>query len=554
MLTQLREQLVTFWEKQSKSQRIVLVILLATALILAPLFIAWANTPSYAVAFSGLSESDAGTIVEKLDEDSTPYQIRNGGTILVPADKVYDVRLKMARQGLPQGGTVGFELFSGNTLGMTEFTQRVNYQQAMEGELERTISSLAAVDAVRVHIVTPEKTLLSSDQAPATASITVKESPGNGIDAAQVRSITHLVASAVEGLKPENVVVVDVNGNMLASGGSGDSAAVLAQSDEHRSAEFMVAKELQTKVQDILDTALGPNKSVVQASVTMDWTERESTTQSYDPDTVVIRSLQNVREVYTTTNGTLSGVPGATSNLPPADTGTGADNQALNYLRDEEITNYEITQKELHEVEAPGTLKRISLSVLVDGVTDQAQLDSLETVIAAAAGIDTSRGDLLAVETLEFDRTFYENQATEFEKDARFDLYMKIGSAVVGGLVLVALLWYIQRLLSNLKLASEDAWTPVMRPLGETLSGGGLQPQLQPAAAYSTGQPKTQPGAAEPEPVKPPPVSLPKFEIPEVSPEDEQLQNLIQELADEDPSALASIIQLWVTEDEQASS
>src|SRR5690606_2081378 len=115
------------------------------------------STPTYAVAFSGLSEADAGLIVEKLDESGINYQLRNSGTILVPSDQVYDVRLQMAREGLPEGGTVGFELFNGNTLGMTEFTQRVNYQQALEGELERTIGSLEAIEAVRVHVVTPEK-------------------------------------------------------------------------------------------------------------------------------------------------------------------------------------------------------------------------------------------------------------------------------------------------------------------------------------------------------------------------------------------------------------
>ena len=153
-------------------------------------------------------------------------------------NQVYEVRLQMARDGLPANGTVGLELFGSNTLGMTEFTQKVNYQRALEGELERTIGSLSAIEAVRVHIVTPEKTLLSSEQSATTASIMVKLAPGKKLDDAQVSAIAHLAASSIEGLKPENVVIVDSAGRMLASGAgtSGDASAV-AQTDSRRAAE-----------------------------------------------------------------------------------------------------------------------------------------------------------------------------------------------------------------------------------------------------------------------------------------------------------------------------
>lgn len=553
MLNQIRQQLTTFWDHQSKVQRIVLIALVGTGVILIPLFLIWANTPTYAVAFSGLSETDAGQIVEKLNEDNTPYQLRNSGTILVPSNQVYDVRLSMARQGLPQGGTVGFELFSGNTLGMTEFTQRVNYQRAIEGELERTISSLNAVSAVRVHIVTPEKTLLASEQAPATASITIKENPGAQLDAAQVRSITHLVASSVEDLQPENVVVVDVNGNLLASGEANNDASTLSQTDSHRDAEVMAAHDLQNKVQGLLDSALGPNKSVVQANVVLDWTQREKTTQSYDPVTAAVRSSSEVTETYTTTNGTLDGVPGAVSNLPPAGAGVTSENQGINYFRREDTTNYELTQVQSHEVEAPGSVKRVSLSVLVDGVTDQAQLAKLQSVIGAAAGIDPDRGDTLAVESLNFDRSYYETQAADLASGQKQDLYLKIGEAAAAILILGALLWYIQRLLGNLRLASAEAWTPVLKPVGElALNSTPVHPQLGGGAAGQYTPPLAETGEYKVEtPAQPQPRTLPKYELPTPSPEDEQLQVLIKELADEDPSSLASIIQLWLNEDER---
>jgi flagellar M-ring protein FliF len=556
MISQIRQQFGTFWDKQSKAQRIVLVTLVATGMVLIPLFLVWANTPSYAVAYSGLSETDAGVIVEKLNENTIPYQLRSSGTILVPSDQVYDVRLMMAREGLPEGGSVGFELFNGNTLGMTEFTQRVNYQQALEGELERTIGSLNAVDAVLVHVVTPERSLLASEQLPTTASITIKEKPAERLDAAQVRSITHLVASAVEGLKPEEVVVVDVSGNLLASGETNGESSAAAQTDNRRAAEIAAGRELQMKVQDILDKALGPNKSVVRANVSMDWTERETTTQSYDPAAAALRSAQNVMETYTTTNASLAGVPGAVSNLPPANTGVVPENQSVYYTRTEQTSNYELTQVQSHEVVMPGQITRVSLSVLVDGVTDPNRLEALKSVIGAAAGIDAQRGDMLAVETLAFDRTYYEAQAVDLESGERTDLYIKIGTGVAAGIILLLLLWYIQRLLTKLKLASAEAWKPVLYPVGEmALSGAGYALQQIPGAAEKpqilqrAQIQEAAPPLPEPKPERR--ALPPRPQTPTITPEEEQLQNLIRSMAENNPSNLASIVQIWLSEDDR---
>lgn len=335
----------------------------------------------------------------------------------------------------------------------------------------------------------------------------------------------------------------------------------MGESDNRRVVELMAARELQTKVQNLLDTALGPNKSVVQASVSMDWTQREKTTQSFQPDTIAVRSSQDVTETYTTTNGTLAGIPGAATNLPPADAAVTADNQAVQYNREEHTTNYEVTQVEAHEVEAPGKVERVSLSVLVDGVTDAQQLTTLESVIAAAAGIDETRGDLLAVESLAFDRTYYETQAADLAEQSKTDLYIQIGVAVAAALILLVLFWYVSRLLNNLKLASAQAWTPILKPVAEmSLPGGAAsfsQQQLQmptdrPIQAQQLEQYMARP---EPQPEHRPTHAAkyePKYEAPIVSPEMEQLQGLIQELADQDPSSLASIIQLWLSEDDHS--
>jgi flagellar M-ring protein FliF len=559
MLAQVSQQFSGFWKQQSNTSRAVFVVLVALGMVLIPLFLVWAQTPSYEVAFTGLSETDAGQIVTKLQDNGIDYKLQGTGTILVPSDQVYEVRISMAENGLPESSTVGFEVFNGNTLGMTEFTQRINYQQALEGELERTIGSLSGVAAVRVHIVMPEDTLLASQKAPTTASVTIKEKAGANLDSGQVSAITHLLASSVEGLSPENVVVVDINGNMYTSGESG-SSTTLAQTDSRRAAEAAAANDVKNKVQTLLDSALGPNKSIVQANVTLDWTERQTVTQSVDPQNSAVLSSQSVVEVYTTTNGTVEGVPGATSNLPPAASGTNSSGTGVNYARNEMTNNYEVTKIQSEEVYTPGGVERISLSVLVDGITDETQLATLKSVIAAAAGIDETRGDMFAVESLAFDRTYYETQTEELASGQKQDLYIKIGEGVAAGLVVLALLWYVQRLLANLRLASTEAWTPVMKPvseLGLPIPGfhsqvqgasASLSAQLEPStnnrvSASNDGDIRQKAQAA----IKP----LPKIELPSISPEYEQLQKVIEGIAEDDPASLAEAIQLWLNEDEK---
>jgi len=564
MLNQLMQQFNRFWGQQSGTQRLVFILIVALALVLIPLFFVWASTPTYEVAFSGLTEEDAGQIVEQLSANNIPYKLRGVGTILVPSNQVYEVRLMMARQGLPSSGSVGFEIFSGNTLGMTEFSQRVNYQQAIEGELERTIGSLNAVQAVRVHIVIPEKTLLTSEQSPATASVTIMEKPGMSLDAAQVRAITHLVASSVEGLQPENVVVVDVHGNMLASGEGMESGSLTAQTDTRRAAEAAASSQLERKVQGILDKALGPNKSVVQASVVLDWTQRETTRQTYDPTQSVVRSEQNIQEVYTTTNGSIEGVPGATTNLPPGGEASLTGGGGVAYNRTESVVNYEITQVQTHEIEAPGEIQRISLSVLVDGITDTQKLEALQSVIAAAAGIDEQRGDTIAVQALAFDRTYVETQIAEMEAAERENLYFRIGEIAAGVILIALILWYVMRVLKNLKLASAEAWVPVMKPVSEMALPSGVGQAPSYSITYdqlgmgTEGMPQGVPGAGytpqglpSETPTPAPERKMPKIELPTLSPEYEQLQKTLDEVAESDPASIAEAIQLWLAEDER---
>ncbi len=556
MLTTIQQQFISYWKKQSLGRQVTLAALVLAIAILTPVLVNWAYAPSYSVAYSGLSEADAAQIVQKLDDNSIPYQLKNSGTIEVPNDQVYTTRLLIAREGLPQSSTVGYELFSGSSmLGMTEFSQKVNYQRAVEGELERTIGSLEAVKAVRVHLVVPEKSLLSSDQSLTTASVTIQVSPGNVLDNSQVRAITHLVASSVEGLKPENVVVVDSNGNLLASGTGSASENNLTIKDDQRAIEQAYALEVQNRVQTLLDKILGPNRSIVQATVEMDWTQREVTSNTYSPTEVALRSSQIINE-SSSSGDTTGGVPGAASNLPtPVATTTGSGASA--YTRNEETLNYEVSQVQSHEVITPGKVSRVSVSVMVDGITDQTQLETIKSAVQVAAGFDSTRGDQIVVESFAFDRAALDELNAELAKQQQQELYMQIAMASIAAIVILALLFFVLRMINNTRKATKENWKAVLRPVGEMAAmtdenykdaATRLQSDLSTALSrLADKETSGGTGAAksENEDVV---VQLRSRNQSAKSVEDDQNAKIISRLTEENPATVAEIIQIWLNE------
>ncbi len=552
MFATLQEQLISYWKQQSQAKKITLAALLLAVIILAPILVNWANTPSYSVAYTGLSEADAAQIVQKLDENNILYQLKNSGTIEVPTDDVYTTRLLMAREGLPESSTVGYELFSGTSmLGMTEFSQEINYQRAIEGELQRTIGSLEAVQAVRVHLVTPEKSLLSSVQAPSTASVTIQVNPGHSLDSNQVRSITHLIASSVEGLSPENVVVVDSDGNMLAGGMTTETEVNQALKDDQRAIELAYAAEVQKRVQSLLDKILGPNRSIVQATVEMDWTQREMTSNTYAPTQVALRSSQIINE-SSSDGGASGGVPGAVSNLPtPVATTTGAGTSM--YQRSEETLNYEVSQTQLHEISAPGTINRISVSVMVDDITDPAQLASIKSAVEVAAGVDATRGDQIVVESFAFDRTAMDALAAELALQQQQELYLKIGMAVAAGIVVLALLFFALRMINNLRDSSKEKWKTIMQPVSQmaALENDYAGPALKLQADLSTALSRLAEQNNQINAVKngsDDVVVQVHARNQATATEDEQNSRIISRLTEENPATVAEIIQIWLNE------
>src|SRR5438309_470155 len=269
-----------------------------------------------AIAYSGLSNDDEAAIVQKLKDAKIPYELQDGGTIRVPSGQLQEARLATAGMGLggkPAAGS-GFELFNQPSFGQTEFTQKVNYQRALENELARSIGQMDAVDTARVHLVMPEQTLFANQQQPTTASVMLKLKPGKHLDSAQSRSISNMVAGSVQGLKPQNLTIVDINGNTLTpDDGAGSTAGLSSkQLETQRGYESTTEHNLQA----MLDNVLGPGKATVRVAAVMNWDQIEQTNETYTPSDPTKTPVLTNHAITETSNGgaAVGGVPGAASN------------------------------------------------------------------------------------------------------------------------------------------------------------------------------------------------------------------------------------------------
>jgi flagellar M-ring protein FliF len=393
---------------------------MALALVVAGLVVVllWGYSPEYQVLYSKLSPSDSGAVIDKLRDQSIPYKVQ-GSTISVPAEKVYEVRMDLAGQGLPQGGGVGFEIFDKTSFGVTQFVQKVNYKRAMQGELSRTISQLEEINSARVHLAIPERTAFLGEGEGARASIVVSLKPGATLSRGSVDAIVHLVTNSSAQLKAENVVVVDTKGRMYAKGIKEDDGLQLAATQIE--SRMGMEKELESRVQTMIERAIGAGKVVARVSMDIDIQHIDRTEESYDPESQVVRSEQISKEKSTGAGGT-GGVPGVSSNLPGG-TGAVAGGAAAKKQSQAETINYEIN-KVVSRVLAPvTTIKRLSVSVLIDGSYDVATADdgtetrtyvprteeelSLFTgMVKGAVGYSEDRGDIVSVVNTPFKTDF----------------------------------------------------------------------------------------------------------------------------------------------------
>jgi flagellar M-ring protein FliF len=368
--------------------------------------------------FTGVSAEDAAAIVQKLKEAGVEYRLpESGGSVLVPSAKMAELRLGMAAAGLPKTGRMGFELFDKANLGATEFAEHVNYRRALEGELERSIGAIAEVEQARVHLTFPKDSVFLESQQPAKASVLVKIRPGSRLSAQNVVAIDHLVASAVEGLSPDDVSVLDMNGNLLgrprAAGGLDGPAPSEAGLDYRRKIE----SDLLAKVNATLEPLLGANRFKAGVSVECDFTGAEQSEEIFDPTKSVMVSSQRTEDSSAGTAS--SGVPGTASALPRPASRPSSSGKGVSRLT-ENIT-YQ-TSRTVKKTRAPaGSVRRMSLAVLVDHQLSwipekngfrrvltpppPEKLKVLRELVAGITGFNAERGDQLVIETLPFEST-----------------------------------------------------------------------------------------------------------------------------------------------------
>ena len=370
------------------------------------------TTPQMVPLFTDLSLDDSASVAKDLDRQGVTYSFKNDGTIiLVPKDQVARLRMKLAESGLPKGGGIGCEIFDkSDALGATTFIQNINHLRALEGELARTIRTLDRVEAARVHLVLPERPLFAREKADATASIVLKVRGSLG--PAQVRAIRHLVASAVNGLKPERVSVVDETGKLLADGAGDDNSLSGANADD-RKASF--ENRLRKEVETIVTSVVGSGRARVQVTADFDVNRISTTSDKFDPDGRVVRSSQS-REESSATDSKTAGPVSVASELPgAAPPANAAPAKSDQNRKTEEIVNYEISRTTKTEVIEAGRVNRISAAVLVDGTYDKndkgemvykprskEEIDRIAALVRTAIGFDAKRGDQVEVVNLRF--------------------------------------------------------------------------------------------------------------------------------------------------------
>jgi flagellar M-ring protein FliF len=393
------------------SKKISTATVLLISIVLFAFLIIQARTADQQLLYANLTLSDASSVSEWLKNQKINYTLKNGGRdIWVPADQIYQTRLDLAANGLPSGGDVGFEVFDKQSFALTDYVQKVNYTRALQGELARTITSLAPVESTRVHLALPEKRLFKNQQKSGTASVIVTLVPGKNLDQSQVQGIIHLVAGSVTDLEPGNVKIIDSNGVVLEAQEKPDKDNLLPV--DRLAFQQEVEHRMEIRAQDLLDKTMGKDNAMVRVSATLDFSKVEKTEELFDSDEPVIRSEQ----INTESSGLemTGGVPGVESNLQGNELDRNTTATPTN--RNSRITNYEISKTISKIINPVGSITALSVSVLVadriqfdaEGKPEAAtprsaeELKSIENMVASAIGLVGERGDVINVISMPF--------------------------------------------------------------------------------------------------------------------------------------------------------
>jgi flagellar M-ring protein FliF len=524
----LTESILSNFQALTLTQRIGVVIVLALALAIIPMLMMMGKAPELVVLFSQLNPDDTRAIIQELGKQGAIYEISDGGnTIKVPAERVHELRLQLASLGLPESAGVGFEIFDRTGLGVTPFTQQMNYRRALQGELARTISQLAQVERVRVHLVIPEKRLFATEQKPAQAAVVLTLKRGAPLGGSQVQGIVHLVASSVEGLEPSQVTVVDNHGQVLSQNSAdGDAQLTASQIETQRRVE----RDLEQRVQTMLDQVLGRDKSVIRVTAPLEFRQVEITEESFDPNSQVVRSENRSQEKIVEAGGAL-GVPGVRTNVPD-DLPVSEGGRPKEAKRKNETLNYEVNRKVSKIVEPTGAIKRLSVAVLVDGTYEATQgaanqaddpsgekkyvprteqeIQNLVQIVKKAVGFSEERGDQIEVVNVPFESPYIPESESGVTDGVQSFL------AAWGGF-LKPILFFI--------LGVMVLWF-VVRPMALNLSKPSAEPVLLPQKGF--------------------PATVTEYEA-QIT---ETPQEQAIKLAADNPASAAQVIRTWIKEEQ----
>jgi flagellar M-ring protein FliF len=442
------------------------------------------TAPAMTTLFSDLQLQDSAAVMKELEQRGVKYETRyEGGTIMVPKDQALRIRMDLAAKGMPTGGGMGYEIFDkSDSISATSFVQNINQLRALEGELSRTIRSLDRVQNARVHLALPEKQLFQRERKEARASIVLKVR--GELDPGQVRAIRHLVSSAVEGLKPERVSIVDEAGRLLADG-AGEPNDINAIAGEK---QLGFENRLRRQVEDIVASVVGKGRARVQVSAEMDFNRIQQTQETFDPESRVVRSTQT-RNENNMSNDAREGQVTVNNELPGANAQNGQNASREASQKNEETVNYEISKTVRTEVVEGGRVKRLSVAVLVDGnyvrngnqmeyqPRPQEDLERIAALVRSSMGFDQRRGDMIEVVNLRFaeapevseikEQTFFE-RLFAFSKDDMFRVLELLVLAAVSAFVF---LFVIRPLMATIKGPEKPAQTMIVQgPNGQMVT------------------------------------------------------------------------------------
>jgi flagellar M-ring protein FliF len=462
------------------------------------------SQPAMSLLYSDLSSSDASSIIRELEARNIKYEIRGDGqTIMAAKNDVPRIRMELAGKGLPSGGGVGYEIFDkGDAFSSTSFVQNINHLRALEGELSRSIRAISRVQQARVHLVIPERRLFDRDREAPRASIALKLR--GDLETSQVRAIRNLVASAVEGLKPERVSIVDEKGRLLADGAQSDQGFAGVQAEER---QLGAERRIKAQIEDIVASVVGPGRARVQVNAELDLNRSESRSELFDPESRVVRSTQTRTENQQSTEG--NGQVTVGNELPGAQGQQNNAAQREQTAKNEEVVNFEISKTTKTEVVEAGRLKKLSVAVLVDGTYAKGQngeatyqprqaeeLERIGQLVRTAIGFDRARGDQVEIVNLRFaegpaqvefkEQTFWQ-QLFGFGRE---DMFRLIELGVIGLLSLIVLMTVVRPLMRQV-LAPEKAMIAALPPQMQAMAQAAIAAGVPPEKVLPPPEPET---------------------------------------------------------------